>query len=92
MKKIEENYNSVIEHLKDKDHHKEIELDFNNLLISCRGGQDDRAVVENKRERKKIPIYCDASKGNKEIFITPSKASISFIGRLSPQIIMFFLA
>ena len=57
--------NSVIEHLKNKDYHPNLQLDYSNLACSCKGGQDKRA------KNPQYPLYCDANKGNLDIFIYP---------------------
>lgn len=57
---------SVIEHLKDKDHHPELQLDYMNLSCSCQGGQTKRS------NNPQYPLSCDANKGNKEIYIFPT--------------------
>ncbi|ABR47076.1 hypothetical protein Amet_0851 [Alkaliphilus metalliredigens QYMF] len=57
--------NSVIEHLKNKDYHPNLQLEYNNLVCSCKGGQDRRA------RNPRYPLYCDANKGNLDISIYP---------------------
>lgn len=67
---IDEGGKSVIEHIKCRDNNKELHLDYKNLLASCLGGQKGREG-KNKKQRRKIPIYCDANKGNDDIEILP---------------------
>lgn len=61
---------SAIEHIKCKDEYPEYELNYNNLLASCLGGQTER-VGKSKRDKRTIPIYCDAIKDNNDIYVSP---------------------
>lgn len=57
--------NSVIEHLKSRDLYPKHQLEYGNLVCSCNGGQD------RKKRNSQYPLYCDANKGNLEIYISP---------------------
>lgn len=57
--------NSVIEHLKNKHCHPNLQLDYDNLVCSCKGGQDGRT------RNPQVPLYCDASKRNLDIYVFP---------------------
>ena len=61
-----EYHDSNIEHFLPKGKYVEKELDYNNLLSSCLGGQIERQVM------KRFPLNCDAKKGQKEIKINPT--------------------
>lgn len=65
-KKIENNELSTIEHLKCKDNYKNLEMDYNNLLISCNGGREERSIRDEF-----FPLSCDAHKDNDNIEVTP---------------------
>lgn len=56
---------TIIEHLQSRDEFPKLQLDYQNLLLSCDGGQ--RARSKNKSD----PPYCDSAKGNQEITVTP---------------------
>lgn len=56
---------SIIEHVKDQDHHPQLQLEYNNLACSCKGGQDKR------NNNPLYPLFCDANKNNQEIFVSP---------------------
>lgn len=57
--------NSVIEHLKNKDYHPTFQLEYDNLVCSCKGGQDRK--VRNPH----YPLHCDAYKRNHDIYVYP---------------------
>jgi len=57
--------NSVIEHIKCRQRYPCLQLDYTNLVCSCRGGQDKR--VHNRQ----YPLNCDANKGNMDIHVSP---------------------
>lgn len=59
--------NAIIEHLKPKDANKypQLQLDYNNLLASCDGGQNAR------RYERVYPSCCDDCKNNQEINLHP---------------------
>lgn len=63
-----EQMGSVIEHFMPKadDCFPELQLEYSNLLASCRGGQNDRET------NKKFPLCCDAKKRNRVIGISPT--------------------
>lgn len=56
---------SVIEHVQCQNHNPDLQLDFTNLLCSCKGGQNRRA------SNPEYPLHCDASKGNNPLQVTP---------------------
>lgn len=60
-----EKEHSIIEHFKPRDSFPKLQLDYQNLLLSCDGGQNARS------KNKSDPPYCDSAKGNKEINISP---------------------
>lgn len=53
---------TIIEHLHDKDSNLELTFEYNNLLVSCNGGQKDP---------KPKKLHCDAEKKDKTILVTP---------------------
>jgi len=61
MERIREE-NTKIEHWKPQKRYPDLQLDYHNLLASCRGG-------EGRREDKQ---HCDTHKGEQEITINPS--------------------
>lgn len=60
---------SIIEHIKDRDHYPQLQLEYANMVCSCNGGRDKRT------RNPQYPLSCDASKGNKEIFVSPVEES-----------------
>jgi uncharacterized protein (TIGR02646 family) len=72
---IDDSGNTVLEHIKPREHYLDKHLEYTNLLASCKGGQVEREDAKKdgmtKREIRKLPLYCDASKGNSELPITP---------------------
>lgn len=56
---------SIIEHLKSRSNYPKLQLDYDNLVCSCMGGKDRRA------KNPQYPLYCDAHKGNEDIYIYP---------------------
>ena len=56
---------AVIEHVKCRQLYPELQLEYSNMVCSCRGGQD------NRRNNQQYPLFCDASKRNSDIPITP---------------------
>lgn len=59
---INNDHNTIIEHLQDKDSNNNLTFEYNNLLASCNGGQKDPKPKES---------HCDAAKEDKEISVTP---------------------
>lgn len=65
--RIENDKHTVIDHIKCQDRHKNLSLSFDNMLVSCDGGQEDR-------KNNKVPehqLHCDAKKNNKDIPFSP---------------------
>lgn len=60
--------NTILEHLLPRSNpsYKHLELDYNNILASCDGGQGKR-----RNGNKQIPEYCDSKKHNNVIPISP---------------------
>ena len=65
--------NSVIEHFKPKDPGKfpELELEYTNLLASCKGGATEREK-KVRYQGKKFPLSCDNKKDNRIIEVSPT--------------------
>lgn len=65
--------NSMIEHFKPKGKglYPELQLEYSNLLASCRGGSTERAA-KIKFNQKKFPLSCDAKKENRVIEVSPT--------------------
>lgn len=57
--------NSIIEHIKDRHNNPDLQLEYTNLVCSCSGGKDKRVT------NPQCPLYCDASKEDFEIFVSP---------------------
>ncbi len=72
---IKNDYTSVIEHLKPKGksqyHH--LQLEYNNLLLSCDGGAGERQG-KTRREKRLIPSFCDDKKNDQIIKVSPLDA------------------
>ena len=64
-RKIYNDKNTKIEHVKCQKNYKELSLCFENMLASCDGGDKDR---ENNVKHQ---LHCDAKKENKDIPISP---------------------
>lgn len=56
---------AIIEHLKPRQRYSQLQLEYNNLLASCDGGQSAR------HNGRKYPSCCDDHKENKEIAVNP---------------------
>lgn len=71
-KRILPDHHSVIEHLYPKGliQYSHLQLEYNNLLCSCDGGESDRAG-KTKSEKRKIPSFCDDKKNNRLLTLTP---------------------
>ena len=63
---------TVIEHIKpkDKEYYPELQLEYSNMVLSCDGGESERKK-HDRRENKNYPLYCDANKNNKQIYVSP---------------------
>lgn len=59
---------TIIEHLCSRDSFPKLQLDYQNLLLSCDGGQSAR---RKNSKNKSDPPYCDSAKGHQEISVTP---------------------
>lgn len=57
---------TTIEHLMPKSNYPKLELDYNNLVLSCNGGRNKSSKT------KEYPLFCDASKNNNEIYVLPT--------------------
>ena len=66
----------MIEHFlpKDKDKFPQLQLDYTNLLASCRGGNLERSGRQ-RYQGKKFPLSCDAKKENRIIEVSPTDPS-----------------
>ncbi len=71
-KRIYDNYHSVIEHLfpKGNEKYSHLQLEYDNLLCSCDGGESDRAGKPTS-EKRKFPSFCDNKKNNQILPLTP---------------------
>ena len=71
-KRILPDYHSVIEHLLPKGlkQYSHLQLEYNNLLCSCDGGEIDR-TGKTKSEKRKFPLFCDDKKNNRILSLTP---------------------
>lgn len=75
--RIENNIQTVIEHIypKTNNDYKHLELEYTNLLVSCKGGQNERRAARregrSEEDIKLIPLHCDTSKDDKIIPIIP---------------------
>ena len=74
-RRINNDKNTRIEHIKSQKNYSELALDFNNMLASCDGGEEDR---EGRVEPKHKP-HCDSKKENEDIPITPLDAEIESV-------------
>lgn len=66
----------IIEHFlpEGEKYYPHLQLEYTNMLLSCKGGQDerrDKILYENRR----YPLSCDAKKECREIKISPTDAS-----------------
>lgn len=68
-----ERLSSTIEHFKPKAKglFPELQLEYSNLLASCRGGNREREKKE-RYQGKKFPLSCDAKKDNRVIEVCPT--------------------
>lgn len=57
--------NSIIEHLKSRHNFAELQLNYDNMMISCDGGKSARI------SGRAYPSHCDDYKGDKEIQVHP---------------------
>lgn len=64
-KRIYNDNHTKIEHIKCQANYGELALDYNNMLASCDGGENDRSNGAAHQ------IHCDAKKGNQEIPLSP---------------------
>lgn len=69
-KRIELDHFTKLEHLLCRKEHEELQLDYNNILASCDGGQEERSGLSLK-EKKRVPPHCDAKKGSEKLDISP---------------------
>lgn len=58
--------NSTVEHLTPIDSDKSLVAEYENLLIACNGGRDEKFVIGDS-----YPIFCDASRGSQSLGFTP---------------------
>ncbi len=67
-KQIELDANTILEHLLPRGvpQYRSLELNYENILASCDGGQGERASGN-----KRFPEYCDSKKNNNILPITP---------------------
>lgn len=56
---------SIIEHIKCRQNYPELQLEYANLICSCRGGSNKRS------SNPQYPLHCDAHKGADDIPISP---------------------
>lgn len=64
---IKNDEHTKIEHIRCQENYRHLELDFNNMLVSCDGGDKDRSDGIRPRHQ----VHCDAKKGNRDIPISP---------------------
>lgn len=71
-KEIQADYHSVIEHFLPKGvpAYSHLQLDYDNLLCSCDGGEKERKG-KCKRYKKLFPSHCDDKKGDAVLPLTP---------------------
>lgn len=67
---VEESSNSVIEHFLNKDDNPNFVSEYKNVFTSCKGGQDER-IGKIRKEKRLIPLFCDAYKKKKYLEISP---------------------
>lgn len=65
--RIHNDEHTKIEHIKCQKNYGDLELCFSNMLVSCDGGDVDRA----NGVRPKHQLHCDAKKGNQDIPVSP---------------------
>lgn len=71
-KRILGDHHSIIEHLYPKGNEKysHLQLEYNNLLCSCDGGESERSG-KPKSEKRKFPSFCDDKKNDQILPLTP---------------------
>lgn len=70
--RIHNDEKTKIEHIKCQKHYKELDLCFDNMLVSCDGGDKDR----NNNVTPRHHCHCDAKKGDNDIPISPLDVNI----------------
>ena len=65
--RIHNDEHTKIEHIKCQKNYGDLELCFSNMLVSCDGGDVDRANGVRPRHQ----LHCDAKKGNRDIPVSP---------------------
>ena len=65
--RINNDEHTKIEHIKCQKNYGALALDFNNLLASCNGGENDRS----NNVIPKHQVHCDSKKGNNDLPISP---------------------
>lgn len=69
-KRIGLDESTKLEHLLCRNQYPELDLEYDNILASCDGGQGERCGLPGQ-QRRKIPCHCDHKKGNANIAISP---------------------
>lgn len=70
--RIDNNEHTKIEHIKCQEKYVELSLCFENMLVSCDGGEQDR----EHRIKPPHKLHCDAKKANEEIPVSPLNKDI----------------
>ena len=65
--RIHNDEHTKIEHIKCQKNYSNLALCFSNMLVSCDGGDVDRANGIRPRHQ----LHCDAKKGNQDILVSP---------------------
>ncbi len=66
MTRVDDTHHTRVEHLQSRKHHSALTFEYTNLLTVC-NGEDEKPKGNDK-------IYCDNSKGDKAILVTPFDA------------------
>ncbi len=77
--RIKDDEHTKIEHIKSQKNYPTMTLEFNNMLVSCDGGEKDRASDRANGVRTNHKCHCDAKKGNVDIPISPLNYSIGLL-------------
>ena len=70
--RIENDEHTIIEHIQCQDRYGELALNYKNMLVSCDGGENDRA----QRVRPRHNSHCASKKDNGDIPISPLNEGI----------------
>ena len=80
---IFDNEHTKIEHVQCRKNHNDLALCFDNMLVSCDGGESDRSAYNkgkasklSRRTMEEHQPHCDAKKGEKDIPVSPLDVDI----------------